>query len=368
MPSHTETRSHFHPPVKAIVLILITCLIPPLAVSQDLDFGGMIQPVPASAKFEDPGFIVWCGTVVRDDEGKFHLFYSRWPRKLGHYAWVTHSEVAHAVADSALGPFRFAGVALPARGTGYWDGLCTHNPTILRFGKRYHLYYMGNTGDGKASKELNWTHRNNQRIGVAVADSPNGPWIRSDTPLIAPTPGFHDALCLANPSVTQRPDGSYLMVYKAVADKGGKPFGGPVVHIVATSDSPTGPFKKHPDPVFTKPGEKFAAEDPFIWRGEDRYWAIVKDFGGHFTHAGPSLALFESPDGIGWKPAKHPLVSKLALTWEGGQTQKLMKLERPQLLLDKGKPAVLFCAAAPDGRLEESFIVRIPLAPRPPEP
>jgi len=52
----------------------------------------MIQPVPDSAKFVDPGFIVWCGTMIRDDEGRCHLFYSRWPSKLGHYAWVTHSE------------------------------------------------------------------------------------------------------------------------------------------------------------------------------------------------------------------------------------------------------------------------------------
>lgn len=341
--------------------ILLALLAATVSAFADYDFSKMIQPAPKSAKFEDPGYIVWCGTMVRDDTGKFHLFYSRWPRNLGHYAWVTHSEVAHAVADSAFGPFKFAGVTLPARDAEYWDGLCTHNPTVVRFGKKYYLYYMGNTGDGKASKDLNWTHRNNQRVGVAVADSPDGPWTRSNTPLIAPTPGFHDALCLANPSVTQRPDGTYLMVYKAVADKGKKPFGGPVVHIVATSDSPTGPFKKHPDPVFTKPGEKFAAEDPFIWRGKDRYWAIVKDFAGHFTGKGASLALFESEDGFSWKVSKHPLVSTLQIKWDDGEKQELMKFERPQLLLKDGEPWILLCAAAPKGKLEESFNVRIPL-------
>jgi hypothetical protein len=58
---------------------------------------------------------------------------------------------------------------------------------------------MGNTGDGKAMTTLNWSHSNHQRIGVSVADSPAGPWSRSDTPLIASIPGFHDALCLAKP-------------------------------------------------------------------------------------------------------------------------------------------------------------------------
>ena len=151
------------------------------------------------------------------------------------------------------------------------------------------------------------------------------------------------------------------MVYKAVGAKGKLPFGGPVVHIVATSDSPTGPFKKLPDPVFTAEGSSFAAEDPFIWRGPDRYWAIVKDFSGSFTKAGTSLALFESADGIKWKPAAHPLVSKLEIKCADGTTAKLMKLERPQVLLENGEPVVLFCAAAPAGKLEESFNVQIPL-------
>jgi hypothetical protein len=146
-----------------------------------------------------------------------------------------------------------------------------------------------------------------------------------------------------------------------VADKGKPPFGGPVVHVVATSASPTGPFKKHPDPVFTKPGDTFAAEDPFIWRGEDRYWAVVKDFKGGFTGQGTSLALFDSSDGIKWKPAAHPLVSTLNLRWADGNTMKLSKLERPQLYLENGIPSVLFCAAAPAGDLNASFNVQIPL-------
>lgn len=355
IPRLSVPNSVLHFLAAAILLVL------PLPAAADYDFSELIQPAPASARFEDPGHIVWCGTMIRDDQGKCHLFYSRWPRELGHYAWVTHSEVAHAVADNPLGPYKFVDVALPARGKEYWDGLCTHNPTVMKFGGKYYLYYMGNTGDGKAMTSLNWTHRNNQRIGVAVADSPAGPWTRYDTPLISPTPGFHDALCIANPSVTQRPDGGYLMVYKAVGDQGKKPFGGPVVHVVATSASPNGPFKKQPNPVFTSKNSTFAAEDPFIWYGPDRYWSIVKDFAGNFTKAGPSLALFESSDGFDWKPAIHPLVSTLDLKWADGSTQKLMKLERPQIVLNNGKPAVLFCAAAPEGKLDESFNVQIPL-------
>ena len=88
--------------------------------------------------------------------------------------WVTRSEVAHATSKPPFGPFTFR--------------VCAHNPTVHKFGSKYYLYYMGNTGDGDDTPtlngQLNRTHRNNQRIGVAVADSPNGPWKRFDKPII----------------------------------------------------------------------------------------------------------------------------------------------------------------------------------------
>ena len=98
------------------------------------------------------------------------------------------------------------------------------------------------------------------------------------------------------------------------------------VQVVAPSDSPTGPFEKHSKPVFTAEDSSFAAEDPFIWYGQDRYWAIFKDFKGSFTGCGTSLALFESNDGFTWKPAAHPLLSTLQLTLSDGSTTPLSKL------------------------------------------
>ena len=32
-----------------------------------------------------------------------------------------------------------------------------------------------------------WEYRNRQQIGVAVAESPNGPWTRFDLPVLAPS-------------------------------------------------------------------------------------------------------------------------------------------------------------------------------------
>lgn len=328
---------------------------------RDLDLQKLLQPIPLTAKFELPGYYVWCGTLTKADDGKYYLLFSRWPQALGHNAWVTHSEIAVAEGPSPFGPFTFKTVALPARGKGFWDGLCTHNPTIQRFGKKYYLYYMGNTGDGVAMKTLNWTHRNNQRVGVAVADHPLGPWKRFDQPIIAPDKGFYDALCCTNPSVTRRSDGGFLMVYKAVGDSNPLPFGGPVLHCVATSKSPVGPFAKYPDPVFVKKGVAFAAEDPFIWFDGRIYRAVVKDNNGYFTNAGKSLALFESMDGFDWKLSAHPLVSTMEVKWANGKREVLNSLERPQLWFEKGKPAVLLCAADVSPAREFSFNLQIPI-------
>jgi hypothetical protein len=328
-----------------------------------MNFAAMMQPLPATAIFSDPGHYTWGGSMVRTDDGVCHLMYSRWPKDKGFSAWVTHSEIAHAVADNPLGPYRFVNVALPARGAEFWDGLCTHNPTVHRFAGKYYLYYMGNTGDGNVTGKLNMTHRNNQRIGVAVADDPAGPWHRFDKPIIDVGPeGSPDALMTSNPSITQRPDGRYLMVYKAVGKTKPLPFGGPVVHLVATADSPTGPFIKHPDPVFIVPGENFPAEDPYIWSQDGIYFAIVKDMHGHFTGAGRSTALFISRDGIHWGPTKHPLVATTSIKLADGTTRDLEALERPQLWLDEhGRPAVLFFAAREKDHDKLTYNVHVPV-------
>ncbi len=332
----------------------------------DYNFPELLLPAPISGCFSHPDYFIWCGSAVRGEDGLYHLFYSRWLRQYGFAAWVTHSEIARATSPSAFGPYEHQEVVLPARGAEFWDGLCTHNPTIQHFAGRYYLYYMGNTGDGVNLPGLNWTHRNNQRIGVAVADRPEGPWRRFNEPLIAPTPGFPDALCMANPSVTGRPEGGYLMVYKGVDNQRPLPFGGPVRHFVALADRPEGPFTKQPGAIFTANEVPFPAEDPFVWSESGKYFAIVKDMGGFFTGQGRSLALFESTDGLDWQLSAHALVSTTEVLWEEGHRQKLHALERPQLLLEHGRPVALLCAASIDIDAADSqtFNVQIPLRPR----
>lgn len=91
------------------------------ADASDLDVSKLMQPIPASAAFHDPGYFVWCGTMVQSPDRKYHLYYSRWKIADGFQAWVTSSEIAHAIGDSPTGPFKFHDVTLPARGKEHWD-------------------------------------------------------------------------------------------------------------------------------------------------------------------------------------------------------------------------------------------------------
>lgn len=306
--------------------------------------------------------------MVRGVDERCHLLYARWPRALGHAAWVTDSEIAYATAVDPLGPYEHQGIALAARGESFWDGRCTHNPTVACFDRRYYLYYMGTRGEpypAGPENGLNWSYRNHQNIGVAVADHPAGPWQRSDEPLFAmnaSVPGTSARhICCSNPTVAQRPDGKFLMIYKAVEDQHEPPFYGPVVHRVAIADEPTGPFVTLREKIFEANGVSFPAEDPVIWVEGHRWYAIVKDMGGYFTGRGKSMAGFTSDDGIVWKPADDPLVCVPEIHNEDGTTNTLSALERPQVYLENGKVRVLFCAAEPDASRTHSFNVHIPV-------
>ena len=248
----------------------------------DINIYDMVQPVPMSNQLKDDGYLIWCGSYIQDDDGKYHVFYSRWKKEYGHTSWVSKSEIAHAVSDKLEGPYTFVDVPLPARDRSYWDGTTTHNPYIIKTDGKYYLYYIGTTapeGTEEAPSGYSatwWRYRNGQRIGVAVSDSPYGPWERFDKPVLDISTETNedgstkwDSMLVSNPAVAVGPDGKVVMLYKGVQDitngnmenkNGDVKFG------VATADDPLGPFTKQPDLIFTDPNESsHIAEDPYVW-------------------------------------------------------------------------------------------------------
>ena len=316
-----------------------------------------LGPVRRECLFTMDGWYVWGATLTQADDGLFHLLFSRWPTARGFNAWVSHSQIARATAEEPFGPFTFRGVAMEGRGGNSWDAHCVHNPTLLRGDDRYFLYYMGTRrGDDW------WQTRNRQRIGVAVASHPAGPWQRFEQPLIETDETRWDSLMCSNPTCARGSDGRFYLLYKGVGRRDEPPRGGPIVCGLAVGDSPLGPFVKHPEPVITHPKATWVAEDPFLWYEEGQFHCLVKDFQGTMTRAGHNhMVLLESDDAISWRITPRRWIVPRRLDFADGESRTVALLERPQIWLDQGRPAVLFCAC----RIEDSgpsMIVPIPLS------
>lgn len=323
----------------------------------DFNIREMVQPVPLNSKFSEPGYYVWCGSMAKGKDGRFHLFYSRWPKKLGFSAWVTDSEIAHAVADHADGPYRFVNVVLPRRDRKYWDGRVTHNPAVVYHKGKYYLYYMGTTGKKDVTYPAStkepawWDYRNHQRIGLAVAENPEGKWTRLDKPILdAGGKADYDGLMVSNPAATIGKNGKVALVYKQV-EQNGTQGGGKVRFGVAFANSVNGPYIKEKKAIFEANNadkEWMVAEDPFIWYQHKQYYAIIRDVVGKFTGQEGALALLKSKDARQWVAADHPLVLDKTFTWANGADSKT-KLERPSLYIENGVPKYLFGAMDENG-------------------
>lgn len=309
-----------------------------------------LAPAVKNGGFAMDGYWIWCGSVVMGDDGRYHMYASRWPHDLAFSPhWVTNSEVVHAVSDTPQGPYTFADVALPARGDGHWDGRMTHNPTVHRHPDgRYILYYTGTTYDAPlptpqtpASPELAWNEaRSNQRVGLAIANSPDGPWQRFDKPLIEPRPGKWDGWMNTNPTAVIHPDGSVLLYYKAVGfSKDLLRYG------VTRAPQVEGPYTRLTDePIFRFDSTNDHIEDAFAWYNGSSYEMIFKDMAGGISGQPKAGVHALSDDGVHWKLAEKQMAYSRNVTWDDGTQTEQAFLERPQLLIEDGKPTHLFAA------------------------
>gem|GEM_PF-866889 len=303
----------------------------------------------------DPEWYTWGGSVIESDEGDFHLFYSRWPKKYGFLAWLTHSEVAHAVAARVEGPYRYVETALQCRGPNGWDAVTAHNPKIKKFDGRYYIYFCATRGAFSEEElietaRVGYTHanwkvlRNNQRTGVAVAGSLNGPWIRSDQPIVEPAGPI--TTITVNPAVARGADGLFYMIVK-----GDKPHETRFIRnqALAIGELPAGPFEIQPDPVI----DSFDSEDCSIWYDPKRrrFYAVY--------HAHTHIGLLTSADGRSWRAARHHPIMTKQIGFDDSSIFKPDRLERPFVYTDRHGRAQMLFLAARSGNESLNFAVPI---------
>lgn len=322
-----------------------------------LDIHKMIKPLTKDGIFKDAHYYNWGGSIIKDEKGKYHLFYSRWKREYTFSGWLTFSEIAHAVSCHATGPWEYKETVIKGRGNGHWDGITAHNPKIKYFNNKYYLYYISTNLDDteftnqdlidlsaaplKDKKRM--MLRKNQRTGVAVSKSLNGPWERMDKALLEPSGPI--ATITVNPAISKGKDGKYYLIIK-----GDKPNEKKFIRnqAIAVSKYPTGPFKIQPNPVIGN----LDTEDVSMWY-EDKQEMFYAIF-----HAHSYIGLMTSLDGLNWEKAENYKVTDKKIVLEGDTVFKPGRMERPFVYIEKNEPTVL-CLAIKKGN--DSYTVFIPL-------
>lgn len=334
-------------------LALAPSLVSCKQAETSMAFIDRILPAPTKGGFQDPDYWIWGASVIKGEDGKYHMFASRWSNKVNFGNWVTNSEVVHAIADTPLGPYTAQEVVLAPRGKEFWDGMCTHNPRIIKYKQQYLLYYFGTTYDfDQPTEEKPDVSRDhwreawmNKRIGVAISDSVYGPWKRLDHPVIEPRAGHWDASITSNPApVVNEKSGEILLMYKS-STVGLTP---PLLLGVSMATSPEGPYLRlSEEPIFrfeTADNNRIDVEDPYIWWTGKQYEAILKDRSGEICgEEGGGIHVW-SKDGIKWQLFEDFKAYTRDVLWDDGTTSHQNHFERPFLLIEDGKPTHLFAA------------------------
>jgi len=330
----------------AFAILILLAVVSLSNAAQTNEFHDKLLPAPMDGGFRMDGYWVWCGSVIKSDDGKYHMFASRWPKPpgFGPY-WLTNSEIVHAISDKPAGPYKFNDVALPARGAEYWDGQMTHNPAIRRYKDIYLLYYTGTTYKGSRpgmdfrindESPTKVEAHQHERIGLATSKSPYGPWKRLDKPILDVRPNSWEQYLTSNAAPLVMKDGRVLLYYKGVEKL--------TVHAIglAIADRFDGEYKRVSDQPLNM---GIGAEDPFIWMENGKYKALMLD---HERKYSPDKEIFyaTSDDGIKWKVPTPGIAVSRSVQMADGTVQRMGKTERPHVLIENGKPTHVFFAVS----------------------
>jgi len=330
----------------------------------------LMLPAPVGGGFEMEDYWVWCGSVIKGDDGRYHMFASRWPKKYPmHPGWLIASEVVRASCDTPAGKYQFEEVVLPARGAQYWDGRSTHCPQITRADGKYVLYYTGMThpfDDPHGPLHLDDPRvivaRSNKRVGIAVSDSVFGPWQRFDKPVLDTMPDRYDNFLTTDAVPCRMPDGKMLVVYKSIGYKDmpyeknapdGKLWGKMRLGAVI-ADRADGDYTTNRKDTPLLPDERYIFEDPFVWHNADGYHMMAKDMSGDFCGEFMGGVYGHSQDGLNWEFKKDYLYYTRSILWDDGVVREMGNLDRPFLLFEDGKPTHVFFATC-DGKNGDGF-------------
>jgi len=319
------------------------------------------------AAVSDTAYFSWCVSPVKF-KGQYHLFSSRWPAKMKMAGWTsTEAEIIHLVSDKPEGPFKNVGVVLSSKNfpdASLHQG--PHNPRLEKVdGKYIMLYITQNPTEGTLV---------GQRVGMLIADKLEGPWRfaggKDGVMVEASKDSTHwtykSALGTDNPAF-MKIGKKYYIYFKA-----GMPKQLSARYGYAVSDKLEGPYVKCDEPITDNTSY---IEDAQVFKSGGKYYMLTTDNLGGNTGIFGAIILWESATGLDFKLKNAKIALGTLYDYWGDEKQwsallekkpfihnKSGKVERPAVLLIKGKPAYMYVAGDINlngGKSTEAYVFKI---------
>ncbi|RME96609.1 MAG: xylosidase [Verrucomicrobia bacterium] len=218
--------------------------------------------------------------------GRYYVWYTKTSHGFSGY----NATIWYATSEDGR-HWRERGEALGRGEAGSWDAYSVFTPNILKAAGRYWLFYTGvrpTPGNPEGRFENNST-TDVTAIGVAVADTPEGPFRRvhpGPVLTVAEDPEAFDSYRVDDACLVVL-DGRYWLYYKGRSRRYGAQ--GPL-HTrmgVAVAERPEGPFRKHPANPLTRGGHEV-----LVWPERGGVMTLLS------AHGPDGRTLQFAPDGV----------------------------------------------------------------------
>ena len=219
-----------------------------------------VMPLKGDFAFEE-GVIRRDPSSVLKIDGVYHCWYTRGEGETVGFGSANLSdkvfpwdltEVWHATSKDGE-TWHEEGVAIARGAPGRFDDRAVFTPEVMAYGGKYYLVYQ--------TVQAPYTNRQYEHIAIAVADSPFGPWQKSDAPIVSPSQdgewegeqdnrfrvrskGSFDSHKVHDPCLLFFNDKFYLYYKGETMGEGMNMGGREIKHGVAIADDPLGPYVK----------------------------------------------------------------------------------------------------------------------------
>jgi hypothetical protein len=297
-----------------VLALTLACIASPATAKTLIDY---FQPIPIRGKMTTSGWgigtsgprdpdngledvakwIYWDGKVLKADDGKYHLFCSKWQASKGISAWMSDSVSVHAVSDHVLGPYKEVGPTYT-----YQNGR-GHNTTALQL-------LDGSYAVVESAIVPGW---------IFTSKTLDGPFTYKGS-ISWNDNGFNVGSVTANLGIFVGPDKKYW----AFSNSGA----------VMIADDVLGKYEVRTSKIYlNNPGADLGkAEDPLMWYSGGYYHVVYNYWDIHKSYH------IMSADGIrNWKAmglAVDP--STNFCRYEDGTVNHWGNMERPNVIMENG--------------------------------